>query len=182
MYPAPAMLEHQGIRTIGTLRDLWERKGEKELARFHQLFQIDRVSSVRMHMDARAWDETRRTLNAPRELVEDQPLFLMRDRYLRTEAVLNPLRSRRSSQQTEPARPPVRRQDGQPRGCRWCRRTDVDSPDSGTWVDAFGEVVSRNGRVRAHANWARSATVSGLVFGDRQMHSLLELTEHDFLA
>ena len=66
--------------------------------------------------------------------------------------------------------------------CRWCERVDGPRRSSGSWVDAFGEVVSQNGRIRIQANWARSATVSGLVFGDRRMHDLLELSQQDFLA
>lgn len=134
-----------------------------------------------MRMSDYVWAKSSPILRAPRAAVEQQQLVMTRDVARGTEAIFNPLRSRRvaPSSATAPSTPAADR-DKKP--CPWCDRSAWHVANTDLSADAFGAVYSSNGRVRAGPNWARQAPVSGVVFGDEKMHDLFTLSRVDFLA
>src|SRR5262245_13618796 len=146
-------------------------------------FEIHLTAAAELCMGERAWSEADAVLRAPRAAVERQQLIITRDVQLATEALLNPLRARRTSASSRSRSVPLAASmDGAARTCSWCDPSAWHVSRSDLATDVFGASYAAAGRVRAGPNWARQAPVSGVVFGDQEMHDLLELSCADFRA
>lgn len=115
---------------------------------------------------------------ADRGVIERQRVFYIDDRYLKTQSIFNPLRSLRSGGAIHGGPPPPIEKGL----CDWCRHDKWRVSKPGLFADEFGEVVTDDGRFRARANWARLASVGGIVFGDEHAHNLFDLSKKDFVA
>jgi diadenosine tetraphosphate (Ap4A) HIT family hydrolase len=148
-------------------------------------FEVERIVAAPLHLGEDAWHEAAAVLRAPRDAVEQQPLVVARDVALGAEAMFNPLRARRiAAPAPHPSLHRVVPLTAEPEACRWCgrgRSADGAAPRD-LAVDLFGALYAANGRVRASANWARQAPVSGIIFGDDRMHDVLALSREDFRA
>ena len=165
---------------IGSLEDLSLRTGDQRLRQVRELYEFERIPSVRLRMSERAWADTFNVMRVPREFVEDQYTIFVRDKYLGHEVIFNPLRSRRTAPINGPDPAELIEQERALTGCRWC--DPGGWMEKGMWADEFGEVWSDDGRFVARANWARMAPVSGMVIGDENTHNLLRLSREDFLS
>lgn len=139
-------------------------------------FDVEALPAAPLRMSDALWAGASAVLQAPRHAVEHQTLVVTRDLLLGTEALFNPRRARRVA---APAAPPAR--VAAP-GCRWCHPALKGDGQPDLAEDGFGTLRSADGRARASANWARSAPVSGVVFGDAGMHDLLSLDGEAFAS
>ena len=121
------------------------------------------------------------TLQAPRDVIERQHLVVARDLALGSEAIFNPMRAKRVPARTNGPHGDEKGLEHEAGSrCFLCYpplRTD-GRPDLAE--DEFGAVEAADGRVRASANWSRSASVSGIVYGDHSMHDVLSLSRDEF--
>lgn len=171
------------MNSLSSLADLANRRTDELRSSLRGVFELELVTSAAMHMSDRAWAETNSVMRAPRASVERQQLVIARDVPQGFEALVNSLRSRRVAPPTPaPAVESAIAPDAGKDDCAWCRRSGshVSQPDLS--YDEFGAVYAANGRVRGGPNWARQAPVSGVVFGDEQMHDLFTLSRPDFRA
>jgi diadenosine tetraphosphate (Ap4A) HIT family hydrolase len=168
------------LSDIKSLEDLSLRPNDARLRRVHEMYELERIPSVRLRMSERAWNDTVHVMQAPRESVENQYTIIIRDKNLGHEVIFNPLRSRRTTPINGPDPAELIEHERTGAGCLWCE------PDGwmekGMWADEFGEVWSDDGRIVARANWARMAPISGMVIGDEKTHNLLRLSLSDFFS
>ncbi|MDH5564800.1 MAG: hypothetical protein OEY91_14410 [Nitrospirota bacterium] len=138
-----------------SLFDLWNQIKNKEVNFRTDLFETEKMLATPLEMNKTALRQTLKILRSPKEIIESQSIFMTRDLSLRTEALINPIRSRRFEQRSGTEVTHLIYQEREKNGCRWCDKNSWHVSQSGGWADSFGEVVSDSGKVRAHANWAR---------------------------
>lgn len=144
---------------------------------FRRTFDVRLVAAARLLMNEQGWMEAEQTMKSGRDAVERQHVVVSRDCVLGLEAMMNPLRARRTSL---PEGAPTL--DWAEPVCRWCDRRSWHVSRDPLWEDDFGSVRSHDGRVCARPNWARNSEVSGLVYGDEAMHNPLTIARADFVA
>lgn len=151
------------------------------LTRFRKMYEIQRQTAVRLKMNKQGWTVAKGVMRPKRKRdIEEQTLFILRDKFLGNEVIYNPLRSKRGG---PPAGPDPRDQidrKSAAKHCPWCEPKSYWQPD--LWADEFGQEWETDGRYVAQANWARLAPISGIALGNHLAHELLELSLDNFLA
>jgi diadenosine tetraphosphate (Ap4A) HIT family hydrolase len=135
-----------------------------------------------MMFDEAGWAEAAKVFGLSRKDIEQQTVVFVQSLHLMNEAVLNPLRARRTGTRHPADAAGLVDRELREKGCRWCDENGWHVSRENRLQDDFGSVVSADGRFRGSANWARLAPVSGLVYGDEDAHNLFRLTEMDFCA
>lgn len=168
--------------TPQSLPELAMRIDEPELAHVRACYRIRNAPATRMLFDEAGWEDATRVFGLGREEIAQQSVVFVQSRHLLNEAVLNPLRGRRTG--TRPPADAAGLVDRELRehGCRWCDEDGWHVSRAHRLQDTFGSVLSPDGRFRGSANWARLAPVSGLIYGDEDAHNIFRLTELDFRA
>lgn len=143
------------------------------------VLEIDRRDAIPLRLDHVAAEDADKRLQTPRDRIERQVLVITRNRLLGTEAIFNPLRSKRSA---VPGRLGQRVESAEIGSipCEFCdgQMWSIDHPQRAE--DDFGSILHQG--VLARPNWARSSELSGLIHGGTAMHDLLPLLDRkDFV-
>jgi hypothetical protein len=164
---------------IASVADLASRIDSPEFGPIRQLYDIHHAACSRLSMNSAGWAIASHAMGLPREAVEQQAIFIVRDRLTGHEAIINPVRARRKVAQ-DAAAPPRSSAGPAAAHCRWCQEWSVRQPE--LWADEWPHVLSADGRIGTRPNWARQSTVNGLTFGDERMHTLDALAESEFVG
>jgi hypothetical protein len=165
---------------INSIADLFLHINEPHLAQFHELYELEHMPAVRLIMNDRGWADTKPVMGDNRGEVEDQTLFILRERLAGHEVIYNPIRSRRAAPPKGPDPVDLIEQERMDNSCKWCEEDGWLQPN--LWADDFGQAWSSDSRFVAQANRARLAPISGVVFGDHRAHNHLTLSLNDFLG
>jgi diadenosine tetraphosphate (Ap4A) HIT family hydrolase len=141
------------------------------------IYTVRRRVSLPLALSPAAIDMACRILRAPPDEVRSQELVEIANVLLQHRATFGVLRSRRVAPPNGPPAADLIDQERLQNGCEWC-----DGSVRGVVADAFGKVVSEDGRFIAQANLSRQASANGLITGDAQAHNFLRLSRADFLA
>jgi len=164
------------------LLELASRIGEPDFADVRALYRVRSSAATRMAFDEAGWSDATKVFGLSRKEIERQTVVFVQSLHLMNEAVLNPLRGRRTGTRHPADAAGLVDRELREKGCRWCDENGWHVSRESRLQDDFGSVVSEDGRFRGSANWARLAPVSGLVYGDEDAHNLFRLTELDFCA
>jgi hypothetical protein len=166
---------------MASVADLALRIGSPEFDSIRELYDIQQASCSRLCMSSAGWAVASNMMGLPRDAVENQIVLIVRDRFTGHEAIINPVRAKRTAGARDAAAAPSPSSSGSaPAHCRWCREWGLRQ--SGLWTDEWGQVLSADGRIGTRPNWARQSTVNGLAFGDETMHHLDSLSESEFIG
>jgi hypothetical protein len=170
---------------ISSLADLHLRLGRNEagLKCFRSVYELKREDAVRMNMNDRGWAVASRNMATDdREEVENQTVFIVRDRLSGHEVSINQLRTKRVARPEgeEPVTLIDKQRDENP--CPWCSSDGYWQPD--LWADDFGQVweaeTAGKRQFVAQSNWARLAPISGIALGNHEAHNVLRLSLAQF--
>lgn len=165
-----------------SLVELASRINEPCFSDVRALYRIRSAATTRMVFDESGWADATKVFGLGREEIEQQRVVFVQSRHLLNEAVLNPLRGRRTGTRHPADAAGLVDRELREKGCRWCDESGWHVSRENRLQDDFGSVTSPDGRFRGSANWARLAPVSGLVYGDEDAHNLFRLTRPDFCA
>jgi diadenosine tetraphosphate (Ap4A) HIT family hydrolase len=179
MNPEPVARRSQRPRSL--LELAW-RISEPAFDDVRALYRVRSCAATRMTFDEAGWADATKVFGLGRNEIEQQTMVFVQSLHLMNEAVLNPLRGRRTGTRHPPDAAGLVDRELREKGCRWCDENGWHVSRESRLQDDFGTVVSEDGRFRGSANWARLAPVSGLVYGDEDAHNLFRLTELDFCA
>jgi hypothetical protein len=115
----------QGARldqAMASVADLALRIASPEFDSIRELYDIQQASCSRLCMSSAGWAVASDVMGLPRGAVENQIVLIVRDRFTGHEAIINPVRARRTAGARDTAAAPAPSSSGSaPAHCRWCR-------------------------------------------------------------
>jgi hypothetical protein len=165
------------MRAIRSIIDLAAQVEHPRFDMLRKFYSIASLPAVRLNMNEPAWQQASAVFGVPRADLENQNIVSVRDLHLGTDALFNPLRASRVKPPSGLPAADLIDDERIREGCGWC-----EGGHGTDFVDAFGAVRSPDGRIEARGNWARGCAISGVVYGDREMHNLLRLSKEEFVG